>query len=1272
MENGSRTIANLELGTYRVTESSAIEGYGWSATYKVGETETSMAALESDGDSKTVVVTNNYTKYRGSLTVTKAFADGSELNAENLTKEQKGQITFKVEKLNGETWEQVGNTFTLAEMENGSRTIANLELGTYRVTESSVIEGYGWSVSYRVGKETTQEAVIGSNGENAEETVINNYSRDKGSLEISKKVEGLSAEDKDASKDKEYEFTLQDEAGKYYDEAGNASEEEKVLKVKADGSKKVKNLPTGNYTVKEKTGSAAVEGYSLTAGRDVTVTVSKNETGKAEVTNKYDLITVDVKVKKVWDDAGKETVRPESITVRLFADGTEKESKEVKPDANGKWTWKFEDLPKYENGKEIQYTITEDRLPAYVTTIKKNADGFYTITNTITSVKVSKVDIADSKELEGAHIQILDKNGNVVEEWDSTKEAHEVTGLKTGETYTLRETVAPDGYEVTTDTTFVLKADGTIDTEKTKTTSKDGVLLVEDKKTSVKVSKVDIADGKELEGAHIQILDKNGNVVEEWDSTKEAHEVTGLKTGETYTLRETVAPDGYAVAEDITFTIEADGTVKVGETVADDNIVEMKDMPIVTVSGTKTWNVPEGTELPESISVILNRNGEQIDSREVTAEEDWSYSWTDLAAYSEDGKTAYTYTVDEEPIAGYNKTIDGFNITNIRSDKIIVEGEKTWNVPEGTELPESITVNLYQNGDKIDSKKVTAEDDWKYSWTDLAAYSEDGKTAYLYTVDEEAVEGYEKAVSVYNIVNTITGTTEVSGTKTWNVPEGTELPESITVNLYQNGEQIDSKEVTAKDNWKYSWTDLELYSEDGKTAYTYTVDENPIDGYISTVKDYDITNTITSVKINKVDIADGKLVEGAYLQILDQDGNVVDEWVSTKESHEVTGLMTGETYTLHEMTAPDGYDLTEDTTFVLKEDGTIDADKTTAASKDGVLLVEDTKTEQTDKAIEVTKKLGTIFGNTLSAEDATYYVALYADEACTKRISNVKALEFKNASSSTVTFENLKEDTTYYVGECTADGTSYKAGTTEDGVRYTVNFGDGNRVTIEKADGTKEVHFDNVFLTIPDGYNVDASLKIVKKVVDVDGNAKETNETFYAGLFADKECTTLSDAVSKNIIELNMNGSAETNVEITVPLYPAGTVVNLYVAEVDKDGNLVTNDDKFAYDVEVTNGEVTLDAQNDTAEVTITNSETSEEESESESETESESESETETEKQTETESETESKGKKPTKQTTTAAKTGDNTPIGALAGALAVSAAVIVVYIRRRRKNEE
>ena len=88
-------------------------------------------------------------------------------------------------------------------------------------------------------------------------------------------------------------------------------------------------------------------------------------------------------------------------------------------------------------------------------------------------------------------------------------------------------------------------------------------------------------------------------------------------------------------------------------------------------------------------------------------------------------------------------------------------------MPEGTELPESITVILKRNDEPVARKKVTAADDWSYEFTELPAYSEDGRTAYTYTVDEESVEGYiTTTVSGSNLINTITGTTSVSGTKT--------------------------------------------------------------------------------------------------------------------------------------------------------------------------------------------------------------------------------------------------------------------------------------------------------------------------------------------------------------------------------------------------------------------------------------------------------------------------------------------------------------------------
>ena len=366
---------------------------------------------------------------------------------------------------------------------------------------------------------------------------------------------------------------------------------------------------------------------------------------------------------------------------------------------------------------------------------------------------------------------------------------------------------------------------------------------------------------------------------------------------------------------------------------------------VTSVSGTKTWRVPEGTDLPESITVILKRNDEPVARKKVTADDDWSYEFTELPMYDDDG-AAYTYEVDEEPVEGYNKEVDGYDLINTITGTTSVSGSKNWRVPEGTDLPESITVILKRNDEPVARKKVTAADDWSYEFTELPAYSEDGRIAYTYTVDEEPVEGYNKEVDGYDLINTKSEKIEITGSKTWRVPEGTELPESITVILNRNGSPVDSKKVTAEDDWSYEFTELPAYSDDGLTAYTYTVEEKPVEGYITTVSGSNLINTITSVKISKVDITDGEELEGATIQLIDKEtGEVVEEWTSTNETHEVTGLTTGKTYILRETVAPEGYSITSDTTFELKEDGSIDTEKTTTTvSEEGVLLVEDTIT----------------------------------------------------------------------------------------------------------------------------------------------------------------------------------------------------------------------------------------------------------------------------------------------------------------------------------------
>ena len=213
-------------------------------------------------------------------------------------------------------------------------------------------------------------------------------------------------------------------------------------------------------------------------------------------------------------------------------------------------------------GKE--YTLKEEIAPeGYVvaTSIKftiKDTNEIQKVNMIDKIVEISKVDIAGD-EIEGATIQVLDKDNKVVDEWVSGKEPHKIKNLVEGETYTLHEEIVADSYVKATDVEFIVTTD--------KETQK--VVMID---KLVEITKTDITNGNELEGAELEVTDEDGNTIDKWTSTKEPHKVKGLEEGKTYILKETTAPYGYEITEEIKFTVTTDKETQK---------IEMKDMPIL-------------------------------------------------------------------------------------------------------------------------------------------------------------------------------------------------------------------------------------------------------------------------------------------------------------------------------------------------------------------------------------------------------------------------------------------------------------------------------------------------------------------------------------------------------------------------------------------------------------------------------------------------------------------------------------------------------------------
>ena len=264
-------------------------------------------------------------------------------------------------------------------------------------------------------------------------------------------------------------------------------------------------------------------------------------------------------------------------------------------------------------GHEVVVTVTRGADNSLTASVKYDGKDGLVITNTyMKPAYIAAVDVADGTELQGATIQLLDEQGDIVDEWVSTVEAHEVLGLIAGEIYTVHNTVAPIGYTIATDTQFRLDQYGNVIS--TGSVDQYGVILVEFAMTEVSIAVVDIADSAKLEGATVQIFDLNGDLVEEWVSTTEAYEVIGLETNKVHTVRTIVTPNGYDIPTDVQFTLDGNGNITCTGSVTEDGVIlvvlerALSNVASVTIGG----NTTNYTDLEEAFDAAAGASGSTL------------------------------------------------------------------------------------------------------------------------------------------------------------------------------------------------------------------------------------------------------------------------------------------------------------------------------------------------------------------------------------------------------------------------------------------------------------------------------------------------------------------------------------------------------------------------------------------------------------------------------------------------------------------------------------
>lgn len=434
--------------------------------------------------------------------------------------------------------------------------------------------------------------------------------------------------------------------------------------------------------------------------------------------------------------------------------------------------------------------------------------------------------------------------------------------------------------------------------------------------TKVSITKVDTATGVELSGATLMVLDKDGEIVDSWKSVKgEEHVIRGLKVGETYTLREETAPYGYLRAEEVSFTVKDTEEIQK---------VEMKD------------DVPTG-------SILINKKGEFLEKVSVFEQiGGWISHVFEYLSGSLKEVTFAVYAREDVPAA------DGESKDYYKKDELVAE----------------ITT------DHAGVARISGLPLGKY-------YVKEKETAHGFVLDKEAREidllyrDQETAEITYSTdwqnkrqkVEVIVWKKEKDADR---MLQGAVFALCVKEDIKNVQGNVIMKADTVIEEQATNAQGMLRFEVDLPVGYTYYIKETaPAPGFSMTGErkeftfdpenseeacvSYEFTfeNVPTVVEFTKTSLTDGKEVEGAKLQVKDEQGKVIDEWISTKEPHVIKELVAGHTYVLEETLPADGYVTAESISFTVADTGEVQK----VEMKDDITKVEISKTDISGKEL---------------------------------------------------------------------------------------------------------------------------------------------------------------------------------------------------------------------------------------------------------------------------------------------------------------------------------